>query len=393
VNESGFTVKLFIQAWREAFRFLGDSTQTYQIVIYSEGGGYDPFFRPLIDALAGTYDGIVGYLTSDAADPLLLNPPSHVRSFFIGKDSARTFVFNNLRADIVAMTMPDLNTFHIKRSRHVSHYAYIHHTPLSMHTIYRKGAFDHFDSILCTGPHHVEETREWEARNSLPSKQLFEHGYPPLDTLMQVAKDAPPLLAGKDEQLNILLAPSWGAEGLMETRAEETVRILLDAGHFVRVRPHPRTRQIAGPALDSLKAEFGGHPSFDMDEDTSKFEALLKSHLMISDWSGVVMEFAYGLERPVLFIDVPQRINNPDFGELTAKPFESFLREETGVVLSPDNLGEMPALLADLQSDAQSFSQRMRKLRAKRTYNIGTSARRGAEILTELAASYQSPNR
>jgi len=380
-------MNFFFHAWREVFRFFGDSTQKYQIVIYSEGGGYDPFFRPVVDALQGTYDGIIGYLTSDAADPLLLSPPSHLQSFFVGKDSARTYALNNLRAEIVVMTMPDLNTFHIKRSRHVKHYAYIHHTPLSMHTIYRKGAFDHFDSIFCTGPHHMEETREWEDLHSLPPKQLFEHGYPPLDTLMQVAKDAPPLSTDKDERLNILLAPSWGAEGLMETRAEEAVGVLLDAGHFVRVRPHPRSRQLAGPALDALKVKFDPHPSFDMDEDTSKFEALLKSHMMISDWSGVAMEFAYGLERPVLFIDVPQRVNNPDYRDLDASPFESKLREEAGAVLSPEKLSEMPLMLADLWSDVESFGQRVRKLRTKRTYNIGTSAKRGAEILSKLAAS------
>ena len=38
-----------------------------------------------------------------------------------------------------------------------------------------------------------------------------------------------------------------------------------------------------------------------------------KADLMISDWSGVAFEFAFGLEKPVIFIDLPKKINNSDF--------------------------------------------------------------------------------
>jgi YidC/Oxa1 family membrane protein insertase len=365
---------------------MDDSQAPRRIVFYSEGGAYTPFLRPVIDALGNTHDGVVCYLTSDAADATLLDPPSHVRPFFIGKGSARTYVLNHLQADVVAMTMPDLNTFHIKRSPRVGHYAYLHHTPLSTHMIYRRGAFDHFDSMLCVGPHHVAEMREWEALRKLQPKKLFEHGYPPLDTVIREAEGAPPLPPPADGRLNVLLAPSWGTEGLMETRAEEAVRILLEAGHFVRVRPHPRTRQIAGPVLDALKTKFTGHPGFDMDEDTKKFAALFASHVMVSDWSGVAMEFAFGLGRPVLFIDVPRRVNNPDYGQLKTLPLEIAYRSDVGRILVPDRLADMPTALDRLQADLGGFADRMRALRARHVFNIGESATRGAEILAGLLA-------
>ena len=189
----------------------------------------------MIDALAGVYDGSVHYLTSDAADRVLLDTPPHVKSFFIGKGSMRTHVFSHMRAKVVAMTMPDLNTFHIKRSPNVQHYTYFHHSLVSTHMVYRKGAFDHFDSMMCVGPYHIDETREWEALQGLPAKQFFKHGSPPLDTLIlaEATTSAPPI--GDNERLNVLVAPSWGPEGLMETRAKDVVGTLLNAGHFVRV--------------------------------------------------------------------------------------------------------------------------------------------------------------
>ena len=38
-----------------------------------------------------------------------------------------------------------------------------------------------------------------------------------------------------------------------------------------------------------------------------------KADIMISDWSGAAFEFAMGLEKPVVFIDTKEKINNTDF--------------------------------------------------------------------------------
>ena len=236
-------------------QFLRDPTASDGIVFYSEGEAYAPFLRPVINALADVYDGPIHYLTSDANDRVLIDDWPDVRSFYISNGCARTYVLNHMHAAVVAMTSPDINTFHIKRSLKARHYAYLHHSLVSTHMVYRKGAFDHFDSILCVGNHQIEEIRAWEALQGLPPKKLFKHGHPSLDALINAAKENPAPPVGDDKHLNILLAPSWGPLGLMETRAEEVVQIILDAGHFVRVRPHPRTRQISGSVLDALAAK------------------------------------------------------------------------------------------------------------------------------------------
>ena len=139
-------MKNFFRTWRESMNFMHEKSAWDGIVFYSEGGAYAPYLRPMIDALADTYDGWVYYLTSDESDPLLLNSPAHVKPYFIGSGNMRTYVMNGLRAKVFAMTMPDLNTFHIKRSPHVKHYTYFHHSLVSTHMMYREGAFDHFDS-------------------------------------------------------------------------------------------------------------------------------------------------------------------------------------------------------------------------------------------------------
>ena len=379
-------VKAYLRHAREALRCLSDPALAHGLVFYSEGAAYAPYFRPVIDALADVRAGTVFYLSSDPDDRLVRAPPSHVTSFCIGAGTVRTYALNRLRASVVAMTMPDLGTFHIKRSKRVRHYAYLHHSMVSTHMVYRTGAFDHFDSMLCAGPHHADEVRQWEVARNLPRKRLFEQGYPPLDALVALARRhrAPALRAGG--ALNVLLAPSWGPRGLMEAHAERTVRIVLDAGHSICVRPHPRTRTHSGAVLDALRRTFGAHPRFAMDEDTTRLDALLDAHVMVSDWSGVAMEFAFGLERPVVFVDVPRKVNNPAYATIAATPLEVSYRSRVGSILSPDQLDALPAVLESLWRDAPERKATLRALRRVCFPEAGDSARRGAEILAGLAA-------
>lgn len=377
-------MRQFLRACREARKFLNDKSAAEALVIYSEGDGYAPYIEPMIDELPSVHEGSVYYLTSDEGDRFLHNPRRHLKAYFIGAGSVRTHVFSHMRAKVLGMTMPDLNTFHIKRSPYVPHYTYFNHSLVSTHMVYRKGAFDHFDSVMCLGPFQQEEIREWEALEDLPEKQLFEHGAPPLDTLIGIAAKQPPPPIGDDNRLNVLVAPSWGSNGVLETRAEEAIAPLLKAGHFVHVRPHPMTRKLASQSLDGLIAKFGDHPNFDMNENIGTHEALVKAHVMVSDWSGAAMEFAFGLGKPVLFVDVPRKVNNPDYTRLKAVPLEVSYRAEVGAIIDPDNLDALPAALDRLLQDWHGAKDRIVQRRNELFFNLGSSARRGAEILAQI---------
>lgn len=355
------------------------------IVFYSEGKAYAPYLHPIINALAGLYEKHIYYITSDCFDPMYMEPPERVKAYFIGKGGMRTYVFSKMRARILAMTMPDLNTFHIKRSPGVDHYTYFHHSLVSTHMVYRKGAFDHFDSIMCVGKYHKAEILEQENLAGLPPKKLFRHGSPPLDTLMAIAERSPPRVNNQKKLLNILLAPSWGPTGIIETCASEIVEILLKNGHFVKIRPHPRTRQLSSKVLSKLFLKFSTDPNFEMNEDISQHEDLIQADVLISDWSGVAMEFAFGLERPVLFIDVPRKINNTEYENLKIEPLEVSYRQTVGMVMAPDEIHLLPAFLSNLLLKAEQKRTAMLHLRQKLFYNLGNSAEIGAKTLVKIA--------
>ena len=96
------------------------------------------------------------------------------------------------------MTLPDLGNLWLKRSVHPVEYVYVFHSMNSTHTSYRRGAFDNFDTILCVGPHHVDEIRKAEEVYGLPAKRLVEHGSTKLDRLLAEFGDATTIGAARD---------------------------------------------------------------------------------------------------------------------------------------------------------------------------------------------------
>jgi YidC/Oxa1 family membrane protein insertase len=146
-----------------------------------------------------------------------MEPIDRVKAFYIGTGTIRRLLFATMQAKLVVMKMPNLETYYIKRSPNVDHYVYTHHSMVSCHMVYREQAFDHFDSILCVGPHHIDEIREREKQIGLPAKELIKHGYGRLGKLLESANlldKRPPRPANVPGR--VLITPSWGENGLLE---------------------------------------------------------------------------------------------------------------------------------------------------------------------------------
>ncbi len=368
-------------------RFKRDLKGSRNLVIYSEGEQYSSFLMPVLRELSLFNDINIFYLSSELEDSLLERTINGVKSYFIGKGSCLIYALNFLKADALVMTMPDLNTFHIKRSPNCNQYIYFHHSMVSTHMVYREGAFDQFDTMLCVGPYHKKEVRKWEQHRNLPKKLLLEHGYGPLDTIRKINTQIGMFPRNKNGSLNILFAPSWGAHGLMENYAPEVIEPLLKAGHSVIVRPHPRSEKLSKKSLDSLEANFKSWKKFRVAKGISQFDSLCESHLLISDWSGVAMEFAFGLERPVLFIDVPRKINNFGYQELAITPIEISYREEVGIVLSIEEIDKLADKIEELYETAKIFQIKIKKSRQQNIYNLDKSGKIGAMHIYNLVKS------
>ena len=380
------TWKRLLRERREHARFRTLPRDLRSIVFYSENEGYWQHLRPIIQHITDELQQHICYVTSSETDPILKGSHDRIHAFYVGDGIVRTSFFLRLDADVMVMTMPDLETYHIKRSKVANvHYVYVFHSIVSTHMIYREKAFDHFDTIFAVGPHHEAEVRATEEVYGLKAKSLLPHGSGRLDTILDENRNRPTLPApATAEQTRVIVAPSWGPEGLIETRGAELAEILLQGGYDVTFRPHPMTVKKWPQSIDVLR-QFEGRKGFRLELDVSGQQSLYASHLMICDWSGAAYEFAFGLERPVLFIDVPRKVNNPAYEKISHIPLEVSIRDRIGEVVSASELAKVGPVIDRLCSDPDMFQERIRRERDAAVYNVSSSGAVGADAILTLA--------
>ena len=348
------------------------------IVFYSESSVIlYPYVEEIIRELQNR-DQKVCYLTSSKDDPILKNKNKNIRVFYIGDSEIEKMnFFLRLKAKMLIMTMPDLGSYHIKRSKEFPvHYIYTFHSMNSTHMQFQKGAFDEFDSIFCVGQYQIQELRATEKLYNLKRKNLVECGYGLLDKLIKLRSSFPEkkkLL--KNNKKNILIAPSWGKQNLLESMGVELVKILLDAGYHVTVRPHPMTSKKSPKTIKQIKEKFEKNPDFLLDTNTSSFEQLFSSYALITDWSGIGYEYAFVCERPVIYVDVPKKSHNKEYEKIGLVPFEISIRDKIGEIIPVQNIETIPERIEFLYSHGNNFENKIQKIRNDAIFNIGESGK------------------
>ena len=368
--------------WKELRRFEKLSEHESAIVFYAENKASMNHFKTLIFELTEKMDLEICYVTSVKDDPMLTYTNLKIRSFYIGDGTVRTKFFLTLKARILIMDMPDLEKFHIKRSKvYPVHYIYIFHSMFSVHSYLREGAVDHYDTIFCVGEHHKNEIREIEKIYGLKPKKLIEYGFGRLDTLL-VQNEKFQKIDKKSNEL-IIISPSYGKNNLLEICGLDLLDILLNSNFKILLRPHFKTLKESKKLIHTILEKFGDNPNFTLEEGIIPSEKFHTSKCMISDWSGISLEYAFTFERPVIFIDVPKKILNPNSTDISLEPIEISIREKIGYVISPANLVKIPNVIKKINEN-KSLNNQIEKIRSETVYHIGNSAEIGSKYIQEL---------
>lgn len=370
------------QDWRDYRRFQKLPSRDRSIVFYSETHQDWHHLQPLIDFLIDPLSRTVCHVTSEPTVPLPKPHRAGLHTFRIRSSVLCTWLFQTLKADVMVLTMLDLHNFQLKRSVHPVHYLYVFHSMGSTHMVDHENSYDHYESLLCTGPHHVAELRRREELKGLPPKHIFPYGYPRLERLVEVAAANPKIPSATT---TVLLAPTWGEQSTLHVCGEPLIAALLDAGLRVILRPHYQTARLAPRLVEALVARFRTQPGFRHVDRMEESASLFESDLLISDWSAMAIEYALGFGKPVLFVDVPPRVRNPKYAELGLEPMEMLIRRELGAILPLDRIADAPKYVADLLSRGPEFRERCAALREAWTFNFGRSVEAGAREIARIA--------
>ena len=348
-----------------------------KVVFYSESFQDWHHLKPLLNALLDD-DIAVTYVTSDDRDPGLLKLSNKYRSIYIGKGFFRILFFQFLRAKLLILTMMDLNNFELKRSMHPVHYVYIFHSLTSTHMVDTEKSFDHYDTIFCAGPHQKKEIELREKNKDLKAKNLVPYGYPRIEKLIQLSSKP------KNEKKVILLAPTWGEQSIINLMGMEICSIIINQGYSLILRPHHETIKRSPQLIDEIENKYSHLETFRLVREMGDSESLLQSDLLICDWSGTAIEYAFGLEKPIIFIDIPPRVRNPNWREIQSEPLEMSIREKVGRVICPSKLDELPSSISQLLNEDQISSSLIKSLREEFIYNLSDSEIIGREEIKKL---------
>lgn len=318
-------------------------------VIFSDDKRYWNVFGPICDEFEKR--GIdVEYWTASPDDPALDQSYAHVNAQFIGSENKAFAKLNMMSADICLATTPGLDVYQWKRSKDVDWYVHTFHT-VGTALGYRMFGMDYFDAILLTGDYQIDEIRTLEEKRGIPAKELEIVGSTYMDSMAERIEQVGPAAKRAGHQTTVLLAPSWGPNAILQVYGERIIDALLDTGYKVVIRPHPQSKTSDKDVLDSLMAKYPDGEAVTWNFDNDNFDCLNEADVMITDFSGVIFDYALIFDKPVIY--TPANYDDAIYDAAWYdKPQWRFTAYPSfGIPLSEDQFANMKDVIAQVMSD------------------------------------------
>lgn len=387
VGVLGAAVYMF-KAWLVKLRFFlhggkGEAaadTERQSLVLFSDDKRYYSVFLPVLRELdARSVD--VSYMTASPDDPALDCPLPHVHPQFIGEGNRAFAKLNFIKADVVLSTTPGLDVYQWKRSKDVRLYLHLLHAASEVST-YRMFGLDYYDAVMTSGDYQERDIRELESMRGTRTKQICKIGIPYMDDMLRRLREAPPL---PPHERTVLLAPSWGKSAIFCRIGGSIIDKLLSTGYHIIIRPHPQSFTSEKDMIESLMAEYPDSPSLEWNRDSDNFEVLRRADILISDFSGVIFDFALVYDKPVIYASA-----DFDYGPYDAwwleRPLWTFSAlPRIGRELTKENAADLRTMIDECLTDSR-FAEGRREVRGETWAYPGEGAVRAADFIEKKLA-------
>lgn len=357
-----------------------------QIVFYSEKNGFYKYFQSVIEIILRKTDIVIHYITSDPKDEVFALANDNFHVYYIGENKLIVLMMK-MEADIVCMTMPDLQKYHIKRSmvKNDIEYVYIDHGIGSVNMMLRKHALDYFDTIFASNDLAYREIRAMEKTYHLKEKNLVKWGSGLIDNMIEAynQKKREP-----NKKKTILIAPSWQDGNLLDLCIDSILEQILKKDYLVILRPHPQYVRHFEEKLLALAERYKAYDNFELQLDFSSNDTVFNADVLMTDWSGIGYEYSFTTLKPTLFINTPMKVMNPDYKEIGVVPFDIEIRDQVGISVETDKLSILGDVIDRLLEGKEYSKEAMAVVRDKYLYNVSKSGPIGADYLIGKLIEY-----
>lgn len=353
------------------------------LVFYSESSGFYKYYKGIIEYILAHTNITIHYITSDFNDNIfeLEKQNPKIKAYFIDEKRLITLMMK-MDADVVAMTMPDLETYHIKRSyiRKDIEYVYIPHGMDSNNMAFRTKALNAFDTVYVCGPHQLEECEKIAKLYDLKDQKFVNYGYCLLDAMIADYESAP---HPENEVKTVLIAPSWQKDNIIDLCLDDVMKSMRGKDYRVIVRPHPQHVRHAPEKFERLKEQYKDDGNITIQTDFSSNDTVFNADILITDWSSISQDYAFTTKKPVIFIDTPPKIMNPEYKRIDTEPINIWIRNEVGTLVKLDELDKLDDIVREMLANREKYREKIAALTERCVYNLGTSSEVGAKYIIE----------
>lgn len=367
-------IKFILSGKKDGSAQVDSSYKPY--VIYNEGNQYWNTFKPVVEEFE-TRKIPLEYLTSSKTDPVFDQKYNYVKAEFIGEGNSAFAKLNMLSAGVVLMTTPGLQVYQLKRSKNVKHYSHVLHMPNDA-TTYRLFGLDFFDSVLLTGDYQATDLRYLEEKRGINKKELVTVGCPYLDVYKQNIAEIP---AEENHPFTVLVSPSWGDVGLLKKYGEKLLDPLSKTGWRIIVRPHPQSKKSEAEMLERLTARYKDNPNIVWDYERQNIFSLKKSDIMISDFSGIIFDYTFLCDKPVMYVNAGMDLRPYDAYDLDGKELWQYsVLRKFGTELKEEQFANIKEVIQSV-SDSKELEEARHAAKAEAWMHEGEAGKNIADFM------------
>lgn len=366
---------------------LPDLKREYNVVVYSEGGQYWNVFLPVLMELEARGESTM-YFTSREDDPGLQHEFKHIEKKYIGEGNNAFFVLNKLRANFVLMTTPGLGVLQIKRSKGVKHYCHITHSAGTCAS-YKVFSLDYFDSVLVGGSADKNIITELEEKRKTAKKQVEITGCTYLDVLRSKLERGNYTYSLFDQKKpTILISPTWGEHGLLNKYGKKILGTLSGSSEFnIIVRPHPQSFTSEKKLMDELTGSYPDSGSLKWDTEKDPLKAMYHADLMVSDFSGIIYDYLFLFERPVLTFKSQFEKRGREAMDLKDDSPDIKFLDKIGKTLQEPDIQNLVSIIRKNISEKNMLPDVVKEAKEALTQFPGETGKRAADFIQSVLKS------
>ncbi len=239
--------------------------------------------------------------------------------------------FLTLKIKFVYSTTTNLeNSIFLKSKVSNNKYIYLQHSPVSLSMIYDEKAFTSFDAI--------QVVNKSQNNDVIDINNLFNKKIKPFkSTYRFISKRTNKI---NQQSVDVLIAPTWHTDFYKLNLHERLFDTFKKENITYEFRPHP---------MSLKKKEFEINNNIKINND--KFIDFKKFKFLISDWSGIFIEFAIINNSKPILINTNKKILNKNYLKFSSTPIEIESRKIVGAEFDIDEIDNIPGFILNQKND------------------------------------------